>query len=82
MFPLRLAQGCGTLYCSEECRELSWRTSHRLLCVGTISDAEAATHPLVQYKLLVSHPDMFNLAAQCMAQLACAYQNNGGCLQV
>jgi hypothetical protein len=40
------------MYCSEACRDEHFSVrGHRLLCVGPVPEAEAAAHPLVQFKL-------------------------------
>lgn len=41
---------CGLLYCSELCRDAHWQQSHQLLCTGTISEEDASSSPLLQFK--------------------------------
>jgi hypothetical protein len=45
------SRNCGEIYCSVACREKAWESSHRLLCVGDISEEDAPTHPLIELKV-------------------------------
>ena len=71
--------GCGELYCTPECREQHWARGHRLLCVGHISESEAATHPLVLYKMhAVQTNEIFLLVADVVALVLTRFEANGG----
>jgi hypothetical protein len=73
------AMGCGELYCTPECRDEHWARGHRLLCVGHISDSEAATHPLVLYKMhAVQTNEIFLLVADVVALVLTRFEANGG----
>jgi len=73
------AMGCGELYCTPECREEHWARGHRLLCVGHISESEAATHPLVLYKMhAVQTNEIFLLVADVIALVLTCFEANGG----
>jgi hypothetical protein len=41
---------CGEFYCSLACKEKSWNTVHNYSCTGAITDEEAETHPLIEFK--------------------------------
>ena len=57
---------CGELYCSEECRDAHRRT-HEVLCVGRVTEAEAATDPIVAFKrLAVASNEILLLAAEAL----------------
>lgn len=59
------SSGCGELYCCQRCR--LEHESHRLLCVGNISEREADTHPLLEYKrLAVESNEILLLAAEVL----------------
>jgi len=73
------AMGCGELYCTPECREEHWNRGHRLLCVGHISESEAATHPLVLYKMhALRTNEIFLLVADVVALVLTRFDANGG----
>jgi len=42
--------GCGELYCSIECRDLSFQLYHNFLCVGPIKEEDSTVHPLILFK--------------------------------
>lgn len=44
------SKNCGELYCSIECRNQHWKHTHNLTCTGDITDEEASSHPLIQFK--------------------------------
>mmetsp|Transcript_32973 Transcript_32973/g.62091 ORF Transcript_32973/g.62091 Transcript_32973/m.62091 type:complete len:350 (+) Transcript_32973:118-1167(+) len=75
-------QGCGAVYCSSVCRDSDWARGHRLLCVGLVSEEEADTHALVQFKRDADWPvDSLALLAKAAAHVVCRYHENGGNLQ-
>lgn len=41
---------CGEVYCSEKCRDNHHMRGHALLCTGLITEEEAMSHPLIQFK--------------------------------
>ena len=41
---------CGEFYCSIECKEKAWNTVHNYSCTGAITEEEAPTHPLIEFK--------------------------------
>lgn len=41
---------CGEFYCSLACKERSWNTVHNYSCTGAITEEEAPTHPLIEFK--------------------------------
>lgn len=60
--------GCGELYCCETCR--LEHESHGLLCVGGVSEADADTHPLVEFKrLAVESNEILLLAAEVVTSV-------------
>lgn len=64
------AQACGELYCSAQCRDQAWRGGHCLLCVGHVSDEDAAEHPLVQFKILaVQTNEILLMASAVLARM-------------
>ena len=66
--------GCGEVYCCEGCEDRHWTTSHRLLCTGHVSDAEAKTHPLMAFKIHACQTnEIFLMVADIFAKI---------CLQV
>lgn len=63
-------QNCGEIYCSKECSDQAWSSSHGLLCVGAITEAEAPNHPLFRFKMhAVQTNEIFLLAADVVARL-------------
>ncbi|KAJ8599610.1 hypothetical protein CTAYLR_004678 [Chrysophaeum taylorii] len=59
------ACACGEMYCDEACR--ASHRSHETLCVGKISDSDAAAHPLVAFKTLaVESNEILLLAADLL----------------
>ena len=53
----RCGQGCGQIYCSEECRARAWTSGHNKLCIGLIQDLK---HPLIQFKIhAMEHNEVF-----------------------
>ena len=63
-------QDCGEFYCSIHCRDSHWDNCHQLLCTGSISDVEAESHPLIQFKMhAISTNEIFLLAADIFANL-------------
>lgn len=73
------AMGCGELYCSAVCRDAHWARGHRLLCVGPVPDSEAATHPLVLYKVhAMQSNEIFLLVADVVALILTRFEANGG----
>lgn len=48
---MECSQGCGEVYCSEDCRQQHFERCHHLLCVGPIPAEEAPSHPLVQFRV-------------------------------
>ncbi|KAG5186832.1 hypothetical protein JKP88DRAFT_308474 [Tribonema minus] len=62
------AGNCGEVYCSAACAALHWRRSHRRLCVGGVSEAEADAHPLVRFRRhAVATNEIFLLVAEVVA---------------
>jgi hypothetical protein len=45
------SQKCGELYCSKNCRDMAFGSSHCLLCVGLVDESEAEAHPLMRFKV-------------------------------
>lgn len=69
---------CGEMYCSVGCREKAWESSHRLLCVGEVSEEEAESHPLVQLKILaVTTNEILLLAIQVVAEMVTRHESPG-----
>lgn len=68
--------GCGELYCSETCRDAHWgRKGHRFLCTGQIGEAQAASHPLIGFKVhAVQTNEIFLLVADVFAELCAMYE--------
>ena len=43
---------CGELFCSQACHDRAWNVyGHGRLCTGLVPEAEAETHPVVQFKM-------------------------------
>lgn len=73
------SQACGELYCSPSCRDEHWARGHRLLCVGPIPDDQAATHPLVLFKMhAVRTNEIFLLVADVVALILTQFEATGG----
>lgn len=73
------AAGCGEPYCSEECREESWRKHHKFLCVGPVNDS---AHPLLLFKKhAILHSEVFLQAAMIISIIISEWQQNGRDLQ-
>ena len=70
--PCRCA--CGVIYCSVACNESRWNTGgHNFLCTGHISDEEAATHPILAFKIhACSTNEIFLLVADVFAKICSA----------
>ncbi|CAM9805426.1 unnamed protein product [Ectocarpus sp. 8 AP-2014] len=67
-------EGCGEVYCSPRCRSEHWERCHRLLCVGPVSDEEAQSHPLVEFRVhAMQTNEIFLLVGEVMAQIATAF---------
>lgn len=64
---------CGEVYCSEVCREHHWSVKgHRYLCTGLISDDDADTHPLINYKMhAMTTNEIFLMVADIFASMCC-----------
>lgn len=65
--------GCGELYCCVECRDRHWTAKgHRLLCTGSISEDEAADHPLICFKVhAITTNEIFLMVAEVFASMCC-----------
>ncbi len=73
------AMGCGEIYCSAVCRDAHWARGHCLLCVGPVPESEAATHPLVLYKVhAMQSNEIFLLVADVVALILTRFEANGG----
>jgi hypothetical protein len=44
------SHNCGEIYCSDICRATHWSRMHNITCTGRITEEEAATHPLIEFK--------------------------------
>eukprot|EP00033_Pygsuia_biforma_P001414 GCRY01001598.1.p1 GENE.GCRY01001598.1~~GCRY01001598.1.p1 ORF type:complete len:430 (+),score=22.51 GCRY01001598.1:72-1361(+) len=63
-------QGCGEVYCSNQCREQAWNEGHELLCVGSIQEE---SHPLLLFKLhALETNEIFLLLGKIVAAIICA----------
>ena len=69
------ARDCGELYCSEACRDAAWAGGHCHLCVGHVSEAEAADHPMVRFKVnAASSNEILLLAGAVVADMLVRYE--------
>jgi hypothetical protein len=59
------SSGCGSVYCSEKCRDLAWQHSHELLCRAGGAGVDAAFSSLQKHA--ASKNEIFLLAAQAVA---------------
>jgi len=63
---------CGTLYCSEKCRDSHLIKSHKYLCTGNINDDDADSSCLVQFILhSIETNEIFLLVADVFARICC-----------
>ena len=61
---------CGTLYCSENCRDSHLTKSHKYLCTGNINDEDADSNCLVQFILhAIETNEIFLLVADVFARI-------------
>eukprot|EP00123_Amoebidium_parasiticum_P015120 comp22796_c1_seq1/m.35727 comp22796_c1_seq1/g.35727 ORF comp22796_c1_seq1/g.35727 comp22796_c1_seq1/m.35727 type:complete len:416 (-) comp22796_c1_seq1:115-1362(-) len=68
------ANGCGALYCSELCRNLSYDNHHRLLCPGEDDD-----HPWWHlYRFALETNDIFLLVTRGISTVIQECERNGG----
>lgn len=70
-------KACGELYCSETCRDSHWSSrGHQLLCTGAISDSEAETSALYNFKLFsISSNEIFLMVADIVSEVSQACHN-------
>mmetsp|Transcript_33629 Transcript_33629/g.83249 ORF Transcript_33629/g.83249 Transcript_33629/m.83249 type:complete len:460 (-) Transcript_33629:193-1572(-) len=67
-------QGCGEVYCGQECRAADWKDNHNFMCVGPLDDDA----PLVQFKqLAIEYADTLLLAGKVFASLVNRAQQRG-----
>ena len=60
---------CGELYCSTACRDQHW-SRHQLLCTGALTEEEAATSPLIRFKIHACETnEIFLLVADVFAKI-------------
>ena len=60
---------CGELYCSTACRDQHW-SRHQLLCTGALTEEEAATSPLIRFKMHACETnEIFLLVADVFAKI-------------
>ena len=81
MVPCR--HGCGEIFCSLECEDISWiEGGHSLLCTGLIpdpenvpetdnnTDSETTLHPLLQFKIFaIQNNEIFLMVADLVASV-------------
>lgn len=73
---VRCSQGCGEMYCSQQCRDTHFGCSHNLFCTGPI---ESEDHPLLKFKYLaLEHADTLLLAGEVFAFLINRAKAAGG----
>ena len=60
---------CGEFYCSTACRDQHW-SRHQLLCTGALTEEEAATSPLIRFKIHACETnEIFLLVADVFAKI-------------
>ena len=71
------SSNCGELYCSEQCRDYHWSMKgHCMLCTGLITDDEADSHPLMNFKIhAISTNEIFLMVADIFASICCQLDN-------
>jgi len=72
-------QECGEMYCSQVCCDKHFQRCHRFLCTGPITDEEAASHPLLQFKVhAIQTNEIFLLVAAVICHMISEYDKARG----